>query len=103
MYRNLVVGCTVAVGIGLLPLPYAYYVLLRLAFFVALLVLGYAVYVKSQTLTLPLIAIGGLAVLYNPLFLVHLGSKAIWLVANIGTLIFMYWAAGHCTNQPGKN
>jgi hypothetical protein len=101
MYRNLVIVCAVASGIGLLKLPYGYFVLLRLLFFVVLLVLGYAVYKKEQTLTLPLVVIGGLAILYNPLILLHLGSKVVWIVVNLGSLVFMFWVVESRINRSG--
>jgi hypothetical protein len=99
MYRNLVIACAVAAGIGLLKLPYAYYILLRLLFFVVLLVLGHAVYKKERKLTLPLIVIGCLAILYNPLILLHLGSKAAWGAVNLGSVAFMFWVAHRSINK----
>lgn len=102
MHKNFVVACAVAAGIGLLPLPYAYYVLLRLLFFGVLLFVGYAVYEKAQQVTPPLFVIGGLALLYNPLFLVHLGSKVAWLAVNITTIIFMFWVVTHHTENESE-
>lgn len=80
-----------AAAIGLLPLPYAYFVLLRLAFFVSLLVLGHALYQKSHAVTPSLIVISLLIILYNPVFLVTIGSKPIWILVNFATLGFMFW------------
>ena len=102
MARTLVIGCAVAAAIGLLPLPYAYYVLLRLAFFVSLLVLGYAVYERSQAVTPSLIVICLLAVLYNPVFLLKLGSKTGWILVNFATLCFMFWTLERASTRTSK-
>jgi|AntRauTorckE6833_2_1112554.scaffolds.fasta_scaffold14755_2 hypothetical protein len=102
MHKNLTIACGVAAVVGLLPFPYAYYILLRLFFFGCLLFLGYAVYYKAQDLTAPLFVIGGLALLYNPLFPVHLGSKAIWLGVNIGTVFYMFWVVTNHTNEASE-
>lgn len=100
MHKNLAIACAVAAGIGLLPFPYAYFILLRLFFFGCLLFLGFAVYEKAQKFTPPLFVIGGLALLYNPLFPVHLGSKAVWLGVNFVTIAFMFWvAANHISEE----
>lgn len=102
MHKKLAIACASAAGVGLLPLPYAYYILLRLLFFGCLLFLSFAIYEKNQKLTPLLFVIGGLALLYNPLFLVHLGSKVAWLGVNLGTIIFMFWAAASYTNEESK-
>ena len=76
----------VAVAIGLLPLPYEYYVLLR--FFLC----GLCVYF----LTRPRVrdaekwVLVGLIVLYNPIAPVGLGSKLLWSVIDIATVAW-FW------------
>ena len=99
MHKNLAIACVIAAGIGLLPLPYSYYVLLRLLFFGCLLFMGYAVYEKVQVFSPPIFIIGGLALLYNPIFLVHLGSKGLWFSINLGTIAFMFWLAENYTAE----
>lgn len=51
MHKKLAIACAIAAGVGLLPLPYAYYILLRLLFFGCLLFLSFAIYEKNQKLT----------------------------------------------------
>lgn len=76
---------------ALLPLPYEFYISLRV-----LICLGLAVfiYVVSQNATNTpkrfKYVLLGLVVLYNPLFVVHLGSKLAWALVNLGTLYFLY-------------
>ena len=91
MNKNITAVCAIAAGIGLLPLPYAYYMLLRLLFFGCLIFIGFKIYEKSHEFIAPLFIIGGLALLYNPLFPIHLGSKVAWIIINIGTIAFMFW------------
>src|SRR5687768_16789551 len=73
---------TVAVATRLLPLPYGYYMRLFLC--------GVCLYFLSSV---PGVREGekwvlaGLAVLYNPLVPVELGSKPIWSIINLGTVI----------------
>ena len=77
----------VAVAIGLLPLPYGYYMLLRL--FLCVLCIYFLA-------SLPGVrdgekwVLGGLAVLYNPIVPVALGSKPRWSIINVGTLVW-FW------------
>jgi hypothetical protein len=82
----------VAAAIGLLPLPYSYYVLLRLVFFASLAVLGFTIYDKARKITPLLVIICLLAVLYNPLILIKLGNKLVWIGVNAATLCFIFWA-----------
>jgi uncharacterized protein DUF6804 len=77
----------VAVAAGLLPLPYGYYMLLRL------LLCGLCIYFLSSV---PRVSDGekwvltGLAILYNPVFPIELGSKPLWSIINVGTVIW-FW------------
>lgn len=82
---GIVTAAAVAVAIGLLPMPYGYYMLLRL------FLCGVCVYFITA---LPAVrdgekwVLGGLVVLYNPLVPVTLGSKLLWTVINIATVAF---------------
>lgn len=75
-----------AVAIGLLPLPYDYYVLLRL------FLCGLSLYF----LTRPTVreaekwVLGGLVLLYNPIAPIGLGSKAVWSAINIASVVW-FW------------
>lgn len=83
---DVVTIAALAVAIGLLPLPYDYYVLLRL------FLCGLSLYF----LTRPGLqeserwVLGGVAVLYNPIAPIPLGSKLLWSVLNIATVSW-FW------------
>jgi len=84
----------VAVAIGLLPLPYGYYVLLRL----------FLCGVSAYFLTRPRgvrdgekWVLVGLVVLYNPIAPIDLGSKALWSVINIATVAW-FWMLNRRTS-----
>lgn len=74
-----------------LPFPYEFYISLRL-----LICLGLAAFIYSinqsgvDSLKPYKYVLVGLIVLYNPLFVVHLGSKFIWAFVNAGTLYFLF-------------
>jgi Family of unknown function (DUF6804) len=91
---DVVTIAALAVAIGLLPLPYGYYMLLRLFLcgvcFYCLTVLPRVRDGEKWILT-------GLVVLYNPVFPIELGSKPFWSIINVGTVIwlwFLYRRAG---------
>lgn len=79
---------TVAVVIGLADLPYGYYMLLRLVLcgISLFLLLGANLVLEDWHRW----TLGGLAVLYNPIFPVRLGEKGIWIVLNIITVV-LFW------------
>ena len=86
-FPDLITIAAVVVAIGLLPLPYGYYVLLRL----------FLCGVSRYFLTRPRgvrdaekWVLGGLVVLYNPIFPIELGSKLLWSVINIATVVW-FW------------
>jgi len=76
-----------AVAIGLLPLPYEYYMLLRL------FLCGVSVFYLSS---LPGVRDGekwvltGLAILHNPVFPIELGSKLLWGIINVATVVCLW-------------
>ena len=79
---------TIAVIIGFASLPYGYYMLLRL------LLCGVGLFfllgVKLRLQNWQRWALGGLAVLYNPLWPIRLGEKGIWEVVNVATVV-LFW------------
>ena len=78
----------VMLGIAILPLPYSYYMLLRLV--VCASAVYFAIqFLKSGNQSL-LFTFGFFAILYNPIFPIYLYSKALWIVINIGTA-FIYF------------
>jgi hypothetical protein len=91
--HKLVVACLALTVIALFPLGGAFYILLRLVFCACLVWFWWHLYKETDKVMPIHLLIGGLAVLYNPLFLVSLGSKIVWLPVNLGTVYLMYWAA----------
>ena len=76
-----------AVAVGLLPMPYGYYMLVRLFFCgVSLFYLTRPAGVGDAEKWV----LAGLAVLYNPLVPVELGSKTLWTIVNIATVAYFH-------------
>jgi len=78
----------IAVALGLLPLPYEYYVLLRL------FLCGVCLYFLTRPRRVrdaEKWVLVGLAVLYNPIAPIGLGSKPLWSIINIATVIWFWW------------
>ena len=95
----LAIACAVGTVVALLPLPYGFYTLLRVLFFCSLLVAAFALYENSTEIGIALIVAGGLAVLFNPLIPVHLGSKPLWFIANIVATAVVYYASKSAANS----
>jgi hypothetical protein len=72
-----------AVAIGLLPLPYGYYMLLRI--FLCVLCVYFISSVRGVRDGEKWVLVG-LAVLYNPIAPVEHGSKPLWTIINIATV-----------------
>jgi hypothetical protein len=81
----------IAVAIGLLPLPYGYYMLLRLFLCVLSIYFLSSVHGVRDGEKWVLV---GLAVLYNPIVPVELGSKPLWSLINIGTVGWFWMLDG---------
>lgn len=78
----------VAVAVGLLPLPDGYYVLLQ--FFLCGLCLYFLAAVPrvrdSEKWVLT-----GLVILHNPIVPIGLGSKLLWSLVNVGTVVWLWF------------
>ena len=77
----------VAVSIGLLPLPYGYYMLLRL------FLCGVSLYFLTRPRGVRDVekwVLAGLVVLYNPIVPIALGSRLLWSTINIATVVW-FW------------
>jgi len=88
MFRNrplprVVTIAATAVAIGLLPLPYGYYMLLRL--FLCMLCVYFLSSVRGVRDREKWVLVG-LAVLYNPIAPVELGGKPLWSIIDIATV-----------------
>ena len=72
--------CAVMLIIGAAPLPYGYYMLLRLIAFCVFTYASYVAYGKTSK-TLPWI-FGFMALVFNPIIKIHF-PKEMWAVVNI--------------------
>jgi hypothetical protein len=87
----------IAVAIGLLPMPYGYYMLLRLFFCgVSLFYLSRPTGVREGEKWV----LVGLAVLYNPLVPVELGDKTLWTIVNVATVAFFQFLSRRVKTAP---
>jgi hypothetical protein len=76
-----------AVAIGLLPLPYDYYILLRLLLcVVCIYYLSSGRRIRDWEKWL----LTGLAVLHNPIVPIELGSRPLWSSINVGTVVWFF-------------
>ena len=88
--RRLLIGCIAMLGLALLPLPYAYYMLLRVVIFGVSAYLAVAAFSADKTELAWMLAIN--ALIYNPVFPVHM-TKDVWMIINlltIGLLVNIY-------------
>ena len=74
----------VVMGIGVLPMPYGYYNILRVVVCVSAVFMAVRA-MKTQNRQLEAWLFGGLALLYNPILPVHLNDRAIWMMVNAFT------------------
>ena len=74
----------VVLGVGLLPMPYGYYFLSRLV--VCGCAIYYAAQFSGQSHATLVWIFGFLAVLYNPIIPIHLGTKGLWIIVNVITV-----------------
>ena len=73
----------IVMGIGLFPMPYGYYFLSRIVVCVCAIFFASQLYKAREHNSVYIF--GGIAILYNPLFPIHLGDKSMWIVVNIIT------------------
>ena len=86
--QRILVGSIVALGVALLPLPYAYYMLLRVGMCG---VFAYLAYTASQSNEQGLVWVLGItAVIYNPFAPLHLGRE-VWTVINLATIGLLFF------------
>ena len=76
----------VVMGIGVLPMPYGYYNILRVVVCVSAVFMAVRAMKTENGQLLPWL-FGGLALLYNPVLPVHLNEKAIWMMVNAFTAV----------------
>jgi hypothetical protein len=76
----------VVMGIGVLPMPYGYYNILRIVVCICAAFMAVRA-IKTQNGQLVSWLFGGLALLYNPVLPVHLNEKPVWMIVNVLTAI----------------
>lgn len=92
-YKTGLIVASVCLLLALLPMPYGYYQLLRL------IVCGVSIWAAistsktNQTLTVLYVLV---ALLYNPIFIIHF-DRSVWGVINIITALFFGY-----TSKKGK-
>ena|ERR1035437_4205668 len=86
--KTAVIVSTLFVAIGLLKLPYSFYMLLRVALFVTAAIGVARAREERHSGWLWLYAI--FAILYNPFLPVRLGDKSLWVLLNVVTIV-LYW------------
>ena len=72
--------------LGAAPLPYGYYMLLRLVVTIVFAWAAYATYERKEEV-LPWV-LGVIALLFNPLIPIHL-PKEVWMIVDVGAGIFL--------------
>ena len=82
--------CTILVAIGVLELPYGYYMFLRLCLCGAAIAVIYLAFDNLHEVFLWLF--GAIAVLYNPIIPIYFGDKSVWIVLNVITIL-IFWSA----------
>jgi len=87
----------IVVAIGLLPMPYGFYMLVRLFFCgISLFYLTRPAGVRDVERWV----LVGLAVLYNPLVPVELGDRTLWTIVNVATVVYFQVLSRRATSAP---
>ena len=87
-YKTGLIVASVCLLLALLPMPYGYYQLLRL------IVCGVSIWAAistsktNQTLTVLYVLV---ALLYNPIFIIHF-DRSTWAIINVLTVLFFGYA-----------
>ena len=93
-----VITVLINVYIALFNPSYDFSFFVRFFTFFALILVGFMIWKNNTLVDFKLrkgilVVITGLAVLYNPIFAVHLGDSAIWFVFNVINAIGFGWFA----------
>ena len=97
--QKIVIACALATIIGFFSLPYGYYILLKVLFFGSLIYFAFEHQKETEPTGATLIVLIVLIILYNPIFLVELGSKTLWVFVNLGTIGYLYWLSSAISNN----
>jgi len=83
-------GAFVVVLISVLPMPYDFYVTLRVFICIALYFFFQAILPVRKDKKWWFYMIIGLFILYNPIVPIHIGEKAVWAIINALTIYLLY-------------
>ncbi|NQW07956.1 MAG: hypothetical protein HQ480_05595 [Candidatus Pelagibacter sp.] len=78
----------IALAVGILPMPYGYYMLSRLVVSAGALYFAFHFYKINDSFKVWIF--GFLVFLYNPIIPISLGSKELWMIVNIPTIYYFY-------------
>ena len=78
----------IVMAVGILPMPYGYYNISRWVVCGSAIFFSHRLHRNHDTVFAWLFA--GLAILYNPIFPIHLYDKEIWIVVNALTAIVFF-------------
>lgn len=93
------IGCAILLALGILPLPYGYYSLLRLT---ALVAFGVVAYVAVATRSWPTLAISvSAAMVFNPFVPIRLPNDA-WACIDAGAAAYLAVVASHLVSGFSK-
>ena len=92
----------VVMGIGVLPMPYGYYNILRVVVCVSAIFMTVRA-TKTPNGQLAMWLFAGLALLYNPVLPVHLNEKAIWMMVNAVTAVLFFNFRELSNDRDNKN
>lgn len=80
--------------LAVLPMPYGFYTLVRIVVTLAAAFMAYTTYLQNSSLDWKVIALGFIAILFNPVIQISL-SRTIWLPIDLlCAALFVYLAFG---------
>ena len=96
LQKKLILGSMIALGLALLPLPYAYYMLLRIGICGVFAFLAYTSWQSKQEGLAWILGIT--AAIYNPFVPLHLGRE-LWSLINIVTIGLLFYLPKNLMKQ----
>ena len=96
--KVLVILSTVSIALGIMPLPFGFYMLLRIIICLTAVVGFLRAQEAKQTNWLWIY--GVLAVLYNPVLPVHLMLKPLWILINLVTIVLLWKGLSRFRDRP---
>ena len=96
LQKKLILGSMIALGLALLPLPYAYYMLLRIGICGVFAFLAYTSWQSKQEGLAWILGIT--AAIYNPFVPLHLGRE-LWSLINIATIGLLFYLRTNLLKQ----